>query len=90
MKSLSIIKFNETFKIVPNRGDGNCLFLAVQYFFPTETHLSLRRKSPIIMRLIFKNTEVIFLFQFHMEKKLEMRVNGEKHQMYLYWVKFWM
>ena len=47
--SLSLHKFNETFKKVSNSGNGNYLFLAMQFFSPRK-HISLcGRKLPIII-----------------------------------------
>ena len=42
--SLSTDQFRDTFEIIVNCGEGNCLFLAVQYFLPLETHISIRQK----------------------------------------------
>jgi OTU-like cysteine protease len=44
LKELSIEQFHETFKVIPNVGKGNCLFLAIAFFLPGETHRTVREK----------------------------------------------
>jgi hypothetical protein len=82
--SLSFHTFNETFKKISNSGNGNCLFLAVQFFFPTETHLSLRKKvADYYSAHIDEHKNNIFISASHGKKIRKEGVWGEASDVFI-------